>query len=75
MLEKLLKSNIAIIGGGRFCKNILELFHSEHFKDSHPTILGVADVNNQAEGIVFARELGIATTNDYRDLFQLEDLQ
>jgi PAS domain S-box-containing protein len=75
VLEKLLKSNIAIIGGGRFCKNILELFHSEHFKDSHPTILGVADVNNQAEGIVFARELGIATTNDYRDLFQLEDLQ
>ena len=75
MLEKLLKSNIAIIGGGRFCKNMLQLFHNEHFKESRPTILSVADINNQAEGIVLARELGIPTTSDYRDLFQLKDLQ
>jgi PAS domain S-box-containing protein len=75
MLDKLLKSNIAIIGGGNFCKKFLQLLFNAHFKDHHPTILGVADVNNQAVGVLYAKEKGIFTTNDYRDLYQLENLQ
>jgi PAS domain S-box-containing protein len=75
MLNELLKSNIAIIGGGEFCRQLLQLLFGEHFKDQQPRIMGVADQNAQAEGLLYAKAIGIFTTNDYRDLFQLEDLQ
>ncbi len=75
MLNKLLKSNIAIVGGGEFCKQLLQLLFSDYFKEQRPSILGVADKNVHAEGLRYAAEMGIFTTNDYRDLFQLENLQ
>ena len=75
MLNELLKSNIAIIGGGEFCRQLLQLLFSDHFKDQRPSILGVADKNVQAEGLLYAEEMGIFTTSDYRDLYQLENLQ
>ena len=75
MIEELLKSNIAIVGGGRFCKNLLELLFSEQFEEQRPSILGVADKNGQAEGLLFADSLGIFTTGDYRKLYELENLQ
>jgi hypothetical protein len=62
VLDNLLKSNIAIVGGGNFCKKLLQLMFSEPFEDCHPTILGVADVDNQAEGRVLAEQMGIFTT-------------
>ena len=74
MLIKLLKSNIAIVGGGKFCRNLLELLYSDHFEDQRPTVLGVADKIDQAEGLAFAKQKGVFTTNDYRDLFKLKDL-
>ncbi|MEE4263569.1 MAG: PAS domain S-box protein [Desulfobacteraceae bacterium] len=75
MLNELLKSNIAMVGGGNFCRQLLQLLFSEQFKDQHPSILGVADKNDQAEGLLYAQKLGILTTADYRDLYQLENLQ
>ena len=75
MLDKLLKSNIAIVGGGNFCKKLLQLLFSEPFEDHHPTIFGVADVDNQAEGRILAEQMGIFTTADYRELYALKDLQ
>ncbi|MGD8739196.1 MAG: PAS domain S-box protein [Desulfobacterales bacterium] len=75
MLDRLLKSNVAIVGGGNFCKKLLQLLFSEPFEDQHPTILGVADVNNQAEGRILAEQMGIFTTADYHELYALKDLQ
>jgi len=75
VINELLKSNIAIVGGGRFCKNLLELFYSEPFEAKRPAILGVADKDDQAEGLVYAAGKGIFTTNDYRELFGVENLQ
>ena len=75
MLDKLLKSNIAIVGGGNFCKNLLQLLFSEPYKDCRLTILGVADIDDQAEGRVFAKQMGISTIADYRELYTLKDLQ
>jgi PAS domain S-box-containing protein len=75
VLDKLLKSNIALVGGGKICKRLLQLLFSEPFKDSHPTILGVADMDHQAEGRVYANQMGIFTTDDYRELYALKDLQ
>jgi PAS domain S-box-containing protein len=75
MINELLKSNIAIVGGGRFCKNLLELLYSEHFEDQRPSILGVADKDDQAEGLLYAGRKGIFTTSDYRELFELQNLR
>jgi len=75
MLEKMLKSNIAIVGGGNFCKKMLQLLFSKPFEDCHPAILGVADIDSQAEGRVYAKQMGIFTTADYRDLYSLKNLQ
>ena len=75
MLDKLLKSKIAIVGGGNFCKKLLQLLFSEPFKDCHPTILGIADINGKADGFVYAKQMGIFTTHNYRELCGLKDLQ
>ena len=75
MLDKLLKYNIAIIGGGKFCKRLLLLLFSEPFIDRRPIIVGVADINSDAEGLNYARQLEIFTTTDYRELYSLKDLQ
>ncbi|MDP4978339.1 MAG: hypothetical protein NWQ21_02695, partial [Desulfobacterales bacterium] len=75
MIENLLDSNIAIIGGGRFCKIFLEYLYDKNFMDRSPTLLGVADINPHAEGLLFADRMGIFTTRDYRELYRLENLQ
>ena len=75
MIAKLLKSKIAIVGGGNFCKRLLKLLFSEPFEDCRPTILGVADINAQAAGFVYAKQMGIFTTPDYLELCRLKDLR
>jgi PAS domain S-box-containing protein len=75
VIEQLLRSKIAIVGGGRFCKTFLETLFSEHFLEERPEIMGVTDVNLEAEGVVYARQLGIFTTDDYRNLYQIDGLQ
>jgi len=68
------ESNIAIVGGGKVCKAILQILLSENFMDQRPKILGIAGSNDQAEGIRYAKEKGIFTTKDYTDLYRFEDL-
>jgi PAS domain S-box-containing protein len=75
VIEALLKSNIAIVGGGKFCKNLIQLLFGEDFKNPGFSILGVADVNDRAEGLLYADKMGIFTTADFRDLYHLENLQ
>ena len=72
--EILTYSNIAIIGGGRVCKAILEIILGENFRGKEMKIVGVADINERAEGFVYAREKGLYTTTEYRDLFQIQGL-
>lgn len=74
MLELIQNANIAFIGGGRFCRIFLQFLLAADFKFANPTILGVADLTSQAEGLLYARENGIFTTPDYQELFQLPDL-
>ena len=75
MLDKFLKSKIAIVGGGNFCKKLLQLLFSEPFEDCHPTVLAVADINGKAEGFVYAKQMGIFTTHNYHELYDLKNLQ
>ncbi len=74
MIEIFKKSNIAFVGGGKACKELLKMLLHKSFAAHRPTVLGVADINDQAEGLVYARKKGIFTTQDYHELFQFPEL-
>jgi len=74
MKKKLAESNIAIIGGGMVCKAILQLLFSKNLQSKRPNILGIADMDCDAECLKFAKEKGIYITNDYKELFKLKEL-
>jgi two-component system NtrC family sensor kinase len=66
--------NLAIVGGGRTCKFFLDLFQRKIFPYFRISILGVCDIDPEAEGYRLAEEMGIFTTNDFRKLFNIEGL-
>ena len=74
MIERLEKANIVIVGGGQFCLALLRSLFSEGFGAKKPNVLGVADLNPQAVGLVYAHDRGIFTTTDYKDLLKIEPL-
>ena len=66
--------NLAIVGGGKACKFFLDLLQHEPYSSLNIKIVGVCDINPEAEGLQTARELGIYTTSRVEDLFKLKDL-
>lgn len=69
-----LPMNLAIVGGGRACKFFLELLKEETFHYLKVNIVGVCDIEPTAEGFLMAKEMGIYTTNNFRDFFKIKDL-
>jgi PAS domain S-box-containing protein len=69
-----LSFNLAIVGGGRACKFFLGLLQKDLFPYLNVKVVGVCDVNAEAEGFLLAKEMGIHTTNDFRDLFKIQNL-
>lgn len=65
---------LAIVGGGRACKFFLELIKSELFPMLKIELAGVCDINPQAEGFVMAKEMGVYTTENFRDFFKIDNL-
>jgi len=66
--------NVAFVGGGKGCYDILHLlkfYPPVHFK---PHIIGVADPNPHAIGRNHAERLGIPTTSDYKPFLGQDDL-
>jgi PAS domain S-box-containing protein len=66
--------NVAIVGGGRACKALLEVITGDVRKKATMNILGIADKNKDATGLRYAEEMGIFTTNDYKALYGLKGL-
>ena len=71
---KKLPLNIAIVGGGRACKFFLQLLKSESFPYLDINLVGVCDIKPQAEGLLMAKQMGIYTTENFKDLFNIRDL-
>ena len=69
-----LSLNLAIVGGGKTCKSFLKLLQEEPCPNLDIAVLGVCDIDPQAEGLCMAREMGIYTTGDFRDLSKLGNL-
>jgi signal transduction histidine kinase len=66
--------NIALVGGGPACKSLIIFLETHTLHHIQINIVGVADPNEDAPGLVYARDKGIYTTRDFRDFFALEDL-
>ena len=75
MLKLIRNANIAIIGGGDFCKTFMQFIRADDFRFEKPVILGVADGDEMAEGLRYAREIGIFTTDNYKELYTLDVLE
>jgi PAS domain S-box-containing protein len=74
MIENIEAYNIGIIGGGKRCKALLQAIYSEKDPEKRPRVLAVADKDSQAGGLQLARQLGIYTTSNDRELCAIEDL-
>jgi PAS domain S-box-containing protein len=63
-------TNIALVGGGDFCKEILEKTTSVYEQEEiYAPILAVADPDPKSPGMVLADELGLLAFNDFRQLY------
>ena len=67
--------NIAIVGGGTRCRTLLDSIEKHTFREMHPKVVAVADPNEQAPGLVKAREKGLFVTRDYNDFFERDDIE
>jgi two-component system NtrC family sensor kinase len=66
--------NIAVVGGGRRCKRLIEVTEQHNFKEIHPKVVAVADLKDDAPGIVKAKANGLFVTHDYNDFFKRDDI-
>jgi signal transduction histidine kinase len=65
---------LAIVGGGQACKFFLKLVRLGSLPYLDIDIIGVCDINPRAQGLLMAQQLGIYTTDNFKDLFALKDL-
>jgi len=63
----------AIIGGGNLCYNLLRSIDNQT-TNIKIKVLGVADVNPEAPGLSYAKQLKIFTSGDFHELLSLDGL-
>ncbi len=66
--------NIAIVGGGKACKFFLELLQTDYLKYLDINLIGVCDIDPEAEGLRMAEQMGIYTTDNFKDFFDFRNL-
>ncbi|HHP7236691.1 MAG TPA: ATP-binding protein [Desulfobacterales bacterium] len=66
--------NLAIVGGGRACRFFLDLLQKEPLPYLDIHIVGVCDIDPEAEGFRLAKQLGLYTTDHFADFFEIENL-
>lgn len=62
--------NIVFIGGGNAAKELLEIF----IDDNSVNILSVVDLNYEATGMLYARNMGISTSTDMDEVIKRMDV-
>jgi len=66
---------IAIVGGGQGCLDLLTLFDHFKLKEFKPHVIGVADINDNAVGITYAKKLGLITTTDFKNFYSNPEIE
>jgi PAS domain S-box-containing protein len=65
---------IALVGGGKRCRRLMEVIEQHRFEEINPRIIAVADPNPEAPGYVQAQKQGLYVTADYNDFFNRSDI-
>jgi two-component system, NtrC family, sensor kinase len=65
---------IAIVGAGNKSLYLMDIIDKYKFQIIYPVVVAVADINNDAPGLVKARESGFFVTNDYNDFFKMDNI-
>ncbi len=65
---------IAVVGGGRRCKDLMDVIQRHTFQEIRPEIVAVADIRPDAPGLVAAMEKGLFITSSYDDFFDRDDI-
>lgn len=65
---------IAVVGAGSDCLSLLNVIDQYKFRIVSPVVVAVADIDDQAVGLVEARKKGILVTNDYNDFFKMDNI-
>jgi len=66
--------NIAVVGGGTRCKRLIEVIEWHEFQEIKPKVVAVADIREDAPGIILAKKSGLLVTHDYNDFFKRDDI-
>lgn len=66
--------NIAVIGGGKRCKKLMDVIEQHTFRQMHPKVVAVSDLNIHAPGFIKAKDKGLFVTTDYNDFFKRDDI-
>ncbi len=66
--------NVAFVGGGKACYNLLKILGKDRLSRLKMNILGISDINPDAPAIVYAKSLNLFTTDDFNNLYKLEGL-
>ncbi len=62
--------NIALVGGGRYCEEFLDKIERDYtVAMMNSRICMVIDSDQNASGMVRARDMGIPTTSEFRDIY------
>jgi PAS domain S-box-containing protein len=66
--------NVAIVGGGMACLNLLKVLDKDRLSRLKMKLLGISDRDPDAPGILYAKDLDLFTTTNFQELFTLEGL-
>ncbi len=66
--------NIAVVGGGKRCKQLIEMIDRHSFQEVDPKILVVAESDPQAPGVMAARQRDILVVEDYNQVLGRDDI-
>lgn len=66
--------NVAIVGGGKACLNLLKILDDDRLSRLNMKILGVSDLNPESPGFRYAKELNLFATTKLEELFNLVGL-
>jgi PAS domain S-box-containing protein len=66
--------NIAVVGGGTRCKQLINVIERHKFQEINPKVVAVADLKDDTPGFVKAKEKGLFVTHDYNDFFKRDDI-
>ena len=75
MIDMLRNAKVAIVGCGHFCCSFLDLLSADIYYGENPVLMGVADIDPQAQGLLKAKAAGVFTATDYKALLDLDGLQ